>query len=81
MNKSELVDSIAAQADIPKENEKDLREIPQNIQENLEIIPVAWIDEVLDIALESKPEPLVGEIVSKEEPKTKKDGKSRPNTH
>jgi ATP-dependent Lon protease len=66
---------------IPKENEKDLREIPQNIQENLEIIPVAWIDEVLDIALESKPEPLVGEIVSKEEAQIKKDGKSRPSTH
>lgn len=66
---------------IPKENEKDLREIPENIQENLEIIPVEWIDEVLDVALESKPEPLVGEIVSKEEPKIKKDGKSRPSTH
>ncbi len=66
---------------IPKENEKDLREIPQNIQENLEIIPVEWIDEVLDVALESKPEPLVGEIVSKDEAQIKKDGKSRPSTH
>jgi ATP-dependent Lon protease len=66
---------------IPKENEKDLREIPENIQENLEIIPVEWIDEVLDVALESKPEPLVGEIVSKEEAQIKKDGKSRPSTH
>ncbi|MEH6447227.1 MAG: endopeptidase La [Oleispira sp.] len=66
---------------IPKENEKDLREIPENIQENLEIIPVEWIDEVLDIALESKPEPLVGEIVSKDEAQIKKDSKSRPSTH
>jgi ATP-dependent Lon protease len=66
---------------IPKENEKDLREIPENIQQNLEIIPVEWIDEVLDVALESKPEPLVGEIVSKDEAQTKKDGKSRPSTH
>ena len=66
---------------IPKENEKDLREIPQNIQENLEIIPVEWIDEVLDVALESKPEPLVGEIVSKDKAQNKKDGKSRPSTH
>jgi ATP-dependent Lon protease len=66
---------------IPKENEKDLREIPQNIQENLEIIPVEWIDEVLDVALESKPEPLVGEIVSKDEAQIKKDSKSRPSTH
>ena len=66
---------------IPKENEKDLREIPDNIQENLEIIPVEWIDEVLDVALESKPEPLVGEIVSKDEAQIKKDEKSRPSTH
>jgi|TARA_B110001454_G_scaffold5294_1_gene4921 ATP-dependent Lon protease len=66
---------------IPKENEKDLREIPENIQENLEIIPVEWIDEVLDVALESKPEPLVGEIVSKDEAQIKKDSKSRPSTH
>ena len=66
---------------IPKENEKDLREIPENIQENLEIIPVEWIDEVFDIALESKPEPLVGEIVSKDEAQIKKDSKSRPSTH
>jgi ATP-dependent Lon protease len=66
---------------IPKENEKDLREIPQNIQENLEIIPVEWIDEVLDVALESKPEPLVDEIVSKDDAQIKKDSKSRPSTH
>ena len=66
---------------IPKENEKDLREIPENIQENLEIISVEWIDEVLDVALESKPEPLVGEIVSKDEAQIKKDSKSRPSTH
>jgi ATP-dependent Lon protease len=66
---------------IPKENEKDLREIPQNIQENLEIIPVEWIDEVLDVALASKPEPLVDEIVSKDDAQIKKDSKSRPSTH
>ena len=35
-----------------------------------------FIDEVLDIALESKPEPLVGEIVSKDEAQIKKDGKT-----
>ena len=66
---------------IPKENEKDLREIPENIKENLEIIPVEWIDEVLDVALESKPEGQVGEIVSNDEAKITKDGKSRPSTH
>ncbi|MGK0249821.1 MAG: ATP-dependent Lon protease [Oleispira sp.] len=66
---------------IPKENEKDLREIPLNIQENLEIIPVEWIDEVLDVALETKPESLVGEIVNKDDAQIKKDSKSRPSTH
>ena len=43
---------------IPKENTRDLAEIPDNIKENLEIIPVQWIDEVLDLALAEKPEPL-----------------------
>jgi ATP-dependent Lon protease len=41
---------------IPAENERDLREIPKNITENLEIRPVRWIDEVLAIALERLPE-------------------------
>jgi ATP-dependent Lon protease len=41
---------------IPLENERDLKEIPENIIADLEIRPVKWIDEVLDIALESLPE-------------------------
>ncbi|CAA0119110.1 endopeptidase La [Zhongshania aliphaticivorans] len=41
---------------IPMENERDLKEIPENIKADLEIRPVKWIDEVLDIALESLPE-------------------------
>ncbi|WP_269620849.1 endopeptidase La [Zhongshania sp. BJYM1] len=41
---------------IPLENERDLKEIPENIKADLEIRPVKWIDEVLDIALESLPE-------------------------
>ena len=45
---------------IPHENERDLVEIPRNIKQNLEIRPVRWIDEVLEIALTEKPEPLVG---------------------
>jgi ATP-dependent Lon protease len=40
---------------IPHENERDLVEIPKNIKDNLEIKPVRWIDEVLDIALTSMP--------------------------
>jgi ATP-dependent Lon protease len=43
---------------IPEENVKDLQEIPENVKNGLEIIPVKWIDQVLDIALESKPTPL-----------------------
>jgi ATP-dependent Lon protease len=41
---------------IPKENERDLTEIPKNIKQNLSIRPVRWIDEVLDIALSELPE-------------------------
>jgi len=41
---------------IPSENEKDLVEIPQRIKKDLEIKPVQWIDEVLELALEHLPE-------------------------
>jgi ATP-dependent Lon protease len=44
---------------IPDENVKDLAEIPQNIKGNLEIKPVKWIDEVLQIALRNMPQPAV----------------------
>jgi ATP-dependent Lon protease len=43
---------------IPEENVKDLADIPENIKGRLEIIPVKWIDKVLEIALERQPEPL-----------------------
>jgi ATP-dependent Lon protease len=43
---------------IPEENVKDLVDIPDNIKNRLEIIPVKWVDQVLDVALERKPEPL-----------------------
>jgi len=43
---------------IPEENVKDLVDIPENIKNTLEIIPVKWIDQVLELALERKPEPL-----------------------
>ncbi len=43
---------------IPEENIRDLAEIPDNIKTNLEILPVQWIDEVLEIALTHLPEPL-----------------------
>jgi ATP-dependent Lon protease len=41
---------------IPQENERDLAEIPRNIKQNLEIVPVRWIDEVLQVALADIPE-------------------------
>jgi ATP-dependent Lon protease len=43
---------------IPEENVKDLAEIPDNIKNRIDIHPVKWIDEVLELALERKPEPL-----------------------
>jgi ATP-dependent Lon protease len=43
---------------IPEENVKDLAEIPENVKGALEIIPVRWIEQVLELALERKPEPL-----------------------
>ena len=43
---------------IPKENEKDLAEIPDNVKSGLELIPVATVDEVLRLALTRAPEPL-----------------------
>ncbi|MFZ5511334.1 MAG: endopeptidase La [Pseudomonadota bacterium] len=42
---------------IPEDNVKDLVEIPDNIKNKLEIVPVKWIDQVLELALERKPEP------------------------
>ncbi|TAN50455.1 MAG: endopeptidase La [Methylococcaceae bacterium] len=42
---------------IPWENEKDLVEIPKNVRQDLEILPVRWIDDVLRTALERQPEP------------------------
>jgi ATP-dependent Lon protease len=43
---------------IPEENVKDLAEIPDNIKNRLEIVPVKWIDKVLEIALERQPDPM-----------------------
>lgn len=42
---------------IPADNEKDLAEIPENIKQNLQIKPVHWIDEVLEVALQYLPIP------------------------
>ncbi len=46
---------------IPDENVKDLVDIPDNVKNRLEIIPVKWIDKVLEVSLERQPEPLAAE--------------------
>jgi ATP-dependent Lon protease len=46
---------------IPQENAKDLQEIPDNVKSGLEIVPVKWIDKVLEVALERNPTPLPDE--------------------
>ncbi|UCH39955.1 MAG: endopeptidase La [Gammaproteobacteria bacterium] len=63
---------------IPEENEKDLAEIPDNIKAKLEIIPVRWIDQVLEVALAHQPTPLPeGQETEADAPKAKaKDKKS-----
>jgi ATP-dependent Lon protease len=43
---------------IPEENAKDLQDIPENVKNGLEIVPVRWIDKVLELALERMPQPL-----------------------
>ena len=43
---------------IPEENVKDLQDIPENVKNQLEIVPVRWIERVLEVALESMPKAL-----------------------
>jgi ATP-dependent Lon protease len=43
---------------IPEDNVKDLQEIPENVKNHLEIVPVRWIDRVLEVALERVPQAL-----------------------
>ena len=70
---------------IPKENERDLKEVPDNIKEHLNIKAVKWIDEVLSIALECMPEPLSDEEFLADAAGSSKDTpldeKNRINTH
>jgi ATP-dependent Lon protease len=49
---------------IPEDNVKDLQDIPENVKNGLEIVPVKWIDQVLEVALEAKPVPLSDEEVA-----------------
>ena len=46
---------------IPEDNVKDLQDIPENVKNGLEIVPVKWIDKVLEVALVSMPQALPDE--------------------
>jgi ATP-dependent Lon protease len=50
---------------IPEDNRRDLKDIPKNITDGLEICPVRWIDEVLNLALKELPKPLVAKALGK----------------
>ena len=61
---------------IPKDNEKDLAEIPDNVKKGLTIIPVAHVDEVISQALVRKPEPIEWEEPAEPAPTRPGDGES-----
>jgi ATP-dependent Lon protease len=70
---------------IPEENRKDLAEIPKNVKDKLDIRPVKWIDEVLEVALQRHPLPLTHVVAKdedqkdvKEKEKEKTTGKHKP---
>ncbi|MAI42337.1 MAG: endopeptidase La [Candidatus Azotimanducaceae bacterium] len=52
---------------IPEENQRDLKDIPENIKGDLDIKPVKWIDDVLEIALQRMPRPMEDVSVSETE--------------
>ncbi|MCP5160698.1 MAG: endopeptidase La [Hahellaceae bacterium] len=69
---------------IPDQNRKDLKEVPENIKSQLQIIPVKWIDEVLDIALAYKPSEAPKSVeIEQSATKVDEDGEAgdRINTH
>jgi ATP-dependent Lon protease len=66
---------------IPEENRKDLIDIPDNVKENLNIMPVQWIDEVLEQALVHPPKPLSGAKIAAKVSKTKKSDSANLHTH
>ncbi len=63
---------------IPHENTRDLTDIPKNIKQNLDIRPVRWIDEVLQVALQHMPEPLPENKTSGKVSAGRKESKRKP---
>jgi ATP-dependent Lon protease len=66
---------------IPDENQRDLKEIRDNIKSDLDIRPVKWIDEVLEIALQRTPEPLEEEPTLETDSAKESDGEHRISAH
>jgi ATP-dependent Lon protease len=66
---------------IPDENKRDLKEIPDNIKGDLDIRPVKWIDEVLEVALQRMPEPLTEEELKKQENRKDSEPDGRISAH
>lgn len=68
---------------IPKDNVKDLEEIPENVKTGLTIHPVKWIDEVLALGLETQPESWIGPSVAEivKEPASKLKPRSKATKH
>jgi len=70
---------------IPEENRRDLAEIPKNIKQNLDIRPVKWVDQVLEMSLQNMPQPrpekepeVSSELERKKTPRAKKGGHIQP---
>jgi ATP-dependent Lon protease len=66
---------------IPADNERDLKEIPDNIKADLDIIPVRWIDQVLEHALEYQPTPLSGDKKTSSDKDVKQQDKDCDDKH
>jgi ATP-dependent Lon protease len=66
---------------IPEENKRDLKEIPDNIKSDLDIKPVKWIDQVLEVALQRMPEPLDEEVKNDVEKGSESDEEHRISAH
>jgi ATP-dependent Lon protease len=64
---------------IPQENEKDLVEIPKNIKDKLRIVPVRWMDEVLQLSLQKMPVPKTAEAPAKSGDDAIQKAESNPN--
>ena len=62
---------------IPRDNAKDLVEIPKNVKDRLNIVPVKWIDEVIELALQYSPAPNREESAGGEQRETQADDSAK----